>query len=192
MLFDSVFLYAYFEVGLDCIALIPHAIFHHLAKGNQNHMALMSSIRTVGTPLLQQLTKTDPPYSCDDYIFGGVNIIWRKDRNDMFSIVHTHDYMQFRWSIGPFIHIWTLDMFILGRKMESLFQLDSTLRRFQQRLADHFPTHYPNDLSWDIEDEDYYLSDVLRYNLVDDYLTINGRPCRTPLECDQQMDMLKQ
>lgn len=191
MLFDSVFLYTYFEVGLDCTAFIPHAIFHHLTKGNQNHMALMSSIRTVGIPLLQQLIATDTPSSFDG-IREGMNIVWRKDRNDIFSVFHKHDYMQFRWSIGPFIHIWTLDMFFLGRKMESIFQLDSMLRRFQQRLADHFPTHYPGGLGRDIEDEDYYLSDVLRYNLVDDYLTINGKPCRTPLECDQQMDLLKQ
>jgi hypothetical protein len=194
MQFDSVFLFTYFQLSLKCLAAVPDAIFRQLPSNDQAQMSVMASIRTVGIPLLSQLVETDPPSDIWEVVARKA-FSWCKGNNDSFNICIECDRVQFGYHIGDFYIRRDFNVDTPGVKLETLFQLHTTMRRLQYRLADWFPHGYPTTdgsaypyVSFNRGGKVYHMSGILYIKVEHEQLVINGDICATPEECDRALD----
>lgn len=187
MQFDSLFLFSYFQLALECSAHVPNAIFRHLSSDNQIRMSCMSCIRTVGISLLLRLWEIDPP--SDIYQTpGSMESCWNTGSYNRFEIRLKRDQVQFTFQIDNFSQTSTFWADTVKFGLESFFQLYAMMRHFQRRCVELLPYgrlsprgRYIQHPPLDFDPHEY---DELSIDIFDNELYINGEECTTPQDCD--------
>jgi hypothetical protein len=187
MQFDSLFLFSYFQLALECPAAVPNAIFRHLSNDNQTQMSVVSCIRTVGISLLLRLQEIDPPFDIHQTP-GSRESCWNNGGYHRFSIRLKRDQVKFAHQIDNFNHTSTFCVDTAELRLESFFQLDALIRYFQRRCVELLPYGRLSPRGYYIQHPspvfDPHEYDALSINIFDSELYINGEECTTPQDCD--------